>query len=1832
MNKVLVAARGQHRHVRFVTCLAVLLAAFQGTASAAPIVEEVARLPGFPAFTVSGSGSGASVSGGQFMMANDGYHGLELWFTDGTQAGTRMVKDLNPGTGLSQPRGFVVLNDMLYFIADVNADRQVWVSDGTEAGTRPVVDLRTGASDLVQELVVFNGALYFHAVGDAGTGIYTSDGMAAGTSLVVEVSYAGIMTPSENYLYYWSNNNPSNNGSLYRTDGTAGNSVRLTGDAMIVWGNSFAVVDGWLYFTTNDNTSIAGDAGGVYRTDGTAEGTALITGTIDASSSSSMYMGAAVGNKYVFAGRLKTTAAGNLELFVSDGTAAGTMLLKEIRAGDAAGFPLNLTSAGAIVYFLATDDGFGHDLLWRTDGTPAGTYQLSGTYAGAFAVSGTRVYFRSHDGTHGSEPWVSEGTLATTQVLKDIWLGANGSMGNDSIYGFGSGVMFTADDGTGRALWISDGSEENTIKIATGLGISQGYLQKTGLPAEAGEKTYFSGNGLPYYQELWVSDGTGPGTHLVADINPGSANDNGIVQGVGALGDGRFVFLGNDGVTGNELWVTDGSAAGTSRLVDANPGTANFGVGTSIALDGKLLMSAYEPANGIELWVTDGTSGGTQLLKDINPGSGNSAIEQFTVAGDKVFFFATDSVGGRELWMTDGTATARVKDIVPDAGNGIPSGARMIALGSRVLFQASTADEGSEPWISDGTETGTQLLVDLVSGTSSSGPGGFVVAGERAFFVAQNQQRLWVTDGTTEGTAQVGDLAVSANSIVGSLNNDLVFVSANRLYRTDGTVAGTFPLSQEGLRVLWPKVANDRVIFVGDADPVGTDAELWASDGVTVDGATRIKEFTAGTRNPFFSFPNNVTVVPNGIVFGVDDADDGTGVYFSDGTAAGTQRLAVNGDDDYQFLTASAGDQVLALTRDEQGGAVWKLTFNAAPVVDTEIPDGDGTQNEAFNYDVSGHFSDVEGDAIAFSASGLPDGLAINSTTGVISGVLTNDAAMASPVSVTVTATDAGGGSVSTTFDLVVANVNDTPAPVDDSVVTDEDTVIVIDVLANDSDPDGDTLVVTEIIQPLGFLGEVEILSGGASLSVTPFPDSTAPMEFSYRISDGELDTVADVTVTITPVNDAPRFTNPAILTAITDEPYGYVANVFDPEGDIATVSATTLPAWLSFDAVTGELTGTAELAELGDHGVLLVASDGVAQSELAFTLTVIEPTDAGLSVTLAPLADSMLNGEDIGWTATVANAGPADANAPVLVVRVDHDGVEGIVWPAACTPLDYANGDKAECTLTPIAAGESASLAFTAGSSVIEDVFVLADASSERVDPETADNIAGASINVTGAFAGGPARVIGSDIASSVALGDLDGDGDTDLVVGTVAGKATAVYLNDGSGVYMRSGSLGDSVLTQGIALADIDDDGDLDILLANNGANAVYRNDGGATFTSAASLGTNDSRAVATGDFDADGDIDVAYADDNASGSELYTNNGAGAFTLALTLGSTRARDIAIADLNGDGDPDVALAQHATAATWFAGASGFTFGSGTSFGTAGGAALAAGPLDDDAGPGLVLAHVLSGDVTPVASAYRGTATLAKLADFGRAGSSDALTLDLDGDDIFDVLTVGINGNHRVHLGDGNGGFAMHDVLIAAAGSAGAAAGDVDGDGDTDLLFANAAGGVDLYLNGGGGNIGVHRADLGITATLDTVNPSAGSTINWTLRIANDGPDGVRSATVNVSGTSGLNITAVTGEGVCSADGAAWRCTLPVLAHGAAATVLTVQATADAGTHTLSVSVAAATNDPAGANNDTTSGVTVSASGGSGGGGGGGGATGWLTLLLGIAVWRTRLGAFRRK
>jgi ELWxxDGT repeat protein len=411
-----------------------------------------------------------------------------------------------------------------------------------------------------------------------------------------------------------------------------------------------------------------------------------------------------------------------------------------------------------------------------------------------------------------------------------------------------------------------------------------------------GDRLYFVADDGVHGEELWISDGTTEATRLVRDIHPDleQERDYGVQQLTDV--DGTLFFLAGDEFYRRALWTSDGTESGTVSLPVIG---AQEGATPTLVNVGGILYFASSPYDDGELWRSDGTVAGTYQVKDLWPSSASNPTHLTNVNGT-LYFLATGT-GGVGLWKSDGTAdgTVLVKSL-PREVRGSTDKNYLTAFGDLLYFVADDGTSGRELWRSDGTESGTYQVSDVLPGSASSYPEKLTAVGDSLYFTAIGAgigRELWRTDGTQSGTELVADLrpghASSGFSLMAEFNGSLVFAASgswqHNLWRTDGTPAGTVPLS-EALMSLSDNGRNEVVISDSTlyfrADDGVHGAELWQTDG-TPAGTHLLADILPGTNG---SYPMLMAALGDALLFAAGDGVyGGSELWRSDGTESGTQ-------------------------------------------------------------------------------------------------------------------------------------------------------------------------------------------------------------------------------------------------------------------------------------------------------------------------------------------------------------------------------------------------------------------------------------------------------------------------------------------------------------------------------------------------------------------------------------------------------------------------------------------------------------------------------------------------------------------------------------------------------------------------------------------------------------------------------------------------------------------------------------------------------------------------------------------------------------------------------
>ncbi|MDP6512603.1 MAG: DUF5011 domain-containing protein [SAR202 cluster bacterium] len=460
--------------------LALVIVLSLGLWLAAVVLADTERLTDiFPGAGSSNPSGLTNVEGTLFFTARDsprppgrnpppppsGTNGNELWKSDGTTAGTALIKGIFPGSGNSDPFEYTEFDGAIFFNAqDFDTrnrrvppppgakGRELWKSDGTTAGTVLVKDIFPGSgSSVPSEFTESGGTLFFAASnGAGGRQLWKSDGTPAGTVLVKDLGGTQIfgLTAFGGNLVF------STISDLWISDGTAAGTLKL---AAGIKPSTPTVVGTTLFVQAFDGAN----GRELWKSDGTPAGTVLVKDIFPGGANSESESFTDVGDTLFFAANDGITGSGfnGGELWKSDGTAAGTALIKDIRPGLLPSIPYDLTVVGGTLFFRANDGINGFE-LWKSDGTNAGTLLVKDINPGSgnsfplnlTSVDGT-LFFQADDGTNGVELWKSDGTAAGTVLVEDINIGVGDSKPSEMTAVSGA-IFFRADDGiVGAELW-----------------------------------------------------------------------------------------------------------------------------------------------------------------------------------------------------------------------------------------------------------------------------------------------------------------------------------------------------------------------------------------------------------------------------------------------------------------------------------------------------------------------------------------------------------------------------------------------------------------------------------------------------------------------------------------------------------------------------------------------------------------------------------------------------------------------------------------------------------------------------------------------------------------------------------------------------------------------------------------------------------------------------------------------------------------------------------------------------------------------------------------------------------------------------------------------------------------------------------------------------------------------------------------------------------------------------------------------------------------------------------------------------------------------------------
>ncbi|QHT70454.1 T9SS type A sorting domain-containing protein [Rhodocytophaga rosea] len=733
--------------------------------------------PAFAQERPTGVGWLTTANGIAFFTATDSVHGTEFWRTDGTAAGTYLVKDLKPGGESSYPHSLTNVNGTLYFVCNnftiesetyygsYETGYEIWKSDGTTEGTMKVNQV-------------------FHIVNDRSRDFQTLFHEIGNTVFYIE--------PTSSNQYH-----------LVKTDGTQAGTVRLGlfyGYGYYDYENySFATLNNLLYFPS----LFPPYGNGIWKSNGTKNGTVLVKEFPHVYDQPNPYKTPisyliTSNNSLFFRGDTETNGR---ELWKSDGTTAGTTLVKDIVSGTGSSSPKYLTSMNNILYFTA-DNGTNGRELWRSDGTEPGTMLVKDIFVGAgssepasFTTINGVLYFTAYNATYGRELWKSDGTTSGTLLVKDIISG------------------------------VTDSNPENLTNI-NGVLFFSTQTDKGGV-------------------QLWKSDGTAQGTTLVKTIHePNEATIMPLISFT--TSNGKLIFI-----TDSQLWKSDGSKAGTVPV---------FGP-ISCSATGSILQEKWLNVTGYSVGaipLNTSPSSSAQLTSfETSPNQGDNYGERIRgylcapYSGNYTFYLSGDDQC--ELYLSsdeDPTKKVKIASVATYSGNkewnkfsSQKSASLSLVAGKKYYIEALHKEATGGDHLAVGWQTPAQSAITVIAGSylspfiascSNAAQSSLVVNPSSGSILSGTSLYLKTIPGASSYTLQV---STSANFTTGVITK----TTTSRL--STGTFYASFPelsLNQKyyvrvytNLGLCWGPVTSFTT-----ASAAGSAYVVNPSDGATTTGTS----------------------------------------------------------------------------------------------------------------------------------------------------------------------------------------------------------------------------------------------------------------------------------------------------------------------------------------------------------------------------------------------------------------------------------------------------------------------------------------------------------------------------------------------------------------------------------------------------------------------------------------------------------------------------------------------------------------------------------------------------------------------------------------------------------------------------------------------------------------------------------------------------------------------------------------------------------------------------------------------------------------------------------
>ncbi len=846
-----------------------------------------------------GERNAAYYSNDNYMLLQGKHHtyGRELWVSDGTNQGTKLLKDCStdPTAIFSD---FASSGKLTSFNIYSKTDVQLWCTNGTTAGTKKLTE---SSYRYAGPTAFFKGWLFYLKVLNddtfqirrIDTTTFTMDSLVGNYAAPYDTRKSSFAV-SDSFFYF------NYDANLYRID-------KSLGAPKLFWQKDPSLVRDIYSINIYKNVLVwclnnsSGSETQIYSSTEKSGNVKLLTTVSDRCNILDL---SGIGSVIFF-----TIGAYNSSIYfykIETGTMSTSLVTSSV--------PFYMQHSDIEVfnnklYFVARNANTFYSEIWSTNGTSAGTAMLKVIATDTMAIvsnlhaANGSLFFTAFTRKNGRELWSSKGTSASTAILKEI------------VAGTGSGII-------SNNTWF-DSYNPSSIVFNNRI-IINAYSDTCGV-------------------EPWTSDGTASGTYMLKDVNDDYRFGDQEVSNLMVAG--NYLFLGAaDSTNGAELWRTDGTRGGTYLAHNISIAYLPTGFEEFIEYKNKLFVTASSLIEGNELYTSNGTPGAANSFY-ITPSSifNSSSPHDYAVKEPYLYYIGYDTLTNADnVFRTDGTR-AGTTTLNKGLSNSYTQVSGLRKVGKHLFFSAQVPGKGREPMVSKGSLGDAVILKDLYSGTASSNPMYFCGNDSIAYFAATDQAgnfSVYKTNGTESGTSKLFDFSKK------SLQNakpDTMFYHQGLIYlrhwyngsefaKTSMVVA--WDLAGDSLRILQPisgdtynepnrlQIMGNKIIFKANSSKSGI--EPWITDGTRA-GTFLLSDIYTGTQT---SFASNFNIYNGRAFFAATNASAGRELWMSDGTPAGTRLLwdiqagtgssnpgSIAGYKGFVYLSASQGNRINSLFR-----------------------------------------------------------------------------------------------------------------------------------------------------------------------------------------------------------------------------------------------------------------------------------------------------------------------------------------------------------------------------------------------------------------------------------------------------------------------------------------------------------------------------------------------------------------------------------------------------------------------------------------------------------------------------------------------------------------------------------------------------------------------------------------------------------------------------------------------------------------------------------------------------------------------------------------------------